>query len=54
MFDLIYGFDPAQPATYPMPQTSEEACRILVQGNRGFAETTDIHRSGKGVFEKSG
>jgi carbonic anhydrase len=50
MFDLIYRFDPAQPATFSVPQTSEEACRILVQGNRDFAEMTDTDRPGKEVF----
>jgi carbonic anhydrase len=45
MFDLIYRFDPAQRATDAMPKTSEEACRILVQGNRDFAEITDTRRA---------
>ena len=46
MFDLIYRFDPEQPATDAMPQTSQEACRILVEGNRDFAENTDTRRTG--------
>jgi carbonic anhydrase len=47
MFELIYRFDPAKATSYRMPQTSEEACELLVQGNRDFAEMTDIHNSGK-------
>lgn len=47
MFELINRFDSATPTSYPMPQTSEEACRLLVQGNRDFAEMTDSHNSGK-------
>ena len=47
MFELIKRFDPARPTSYPMPQTSEEACQLLVQGNRDFAEMTDSHNRGK-------
>ena len=41
MFDLIYRFDPANVEARAMPRSAEEACRILVQGNRDFAEMTD-------------
>jgi carbonic anhydrase len=47
MFDLVYRFDPAKAASYQTPQTSEEACRLLVQGNRNFAEMTDARRTAK-------
>jgi class 3 adenylate cyclase len=46
MFDLIYRFDPAASESRPMPQTWAEACRLLVQGNREFAEMTEVGRSG--------
>lgn len=46
MFEFVYRFDPATAAPHQMPQTSEEACRLLVQGNRDFAEMTDtLHTS---------
>jgi hypothetical protein len=41
MFELVYRFDPAKAASYQAAQTSEQACRLLVQGNREFAEMTD-------------
>jgi len=47
MFELIYRSDPAKATSYRMPQTSEEACQLLVQGNRDFAEMTETHNSGK-------
>jgi carbonic anhydrase len=47
MFELVYRFDPATAAPHQMPQTSEEACRLLVQGNRDFAEMTDTRRTSK-------
>jgi carbonic anhydrase len=47
MFDLVYRFDPAKAASYQTPHTSEEACRLLVQGNRNFAEMTDARRTAK-------
>jgi carbonic anhydrase len=47
MFDLVYRFDPAKAAYYQTPQTSEEACRLLVQGNGNFAEMTDARRTAK-------
>jgi carbonic anhydrase len=47
MFELVYRFDPAKAASYQAPQTSEEACRRLVQGNREFAEMTDASRKVK-------
>jgi carbonic anhydrase len=47
MFELVYRFDPAQAESHKMPQTSEEACRLLVQGNRDFAEMTDISHTDK-------
>jgi len=47
MFELVYRFDPAKAASYQAPQTSEEACRLLVQGNREFAEMTDASRKVK-------
>jgi hypothetical protein len=47
MFDLIYRFDPNNPDVRKPPMTSEEARLLLVQGNRDFAEMTDINRTGK-------
>jgi len=47
MFELVYRFDPAKAASYQAPQTSEEACQLLVQGNREFAEMTDASRKVK-------
>jgi carbonic anhydrase len=41
VFDLIYRFDPANAGVQRAPQSWEEACQILVQGNRDFAEMTD-------------
>jgi carbonic anhydrase len=40
MFELVYRFDDKQAAPRKMPRTAEEACRLLVQGNRDFAEMT--------------
>jgi carbonic anhydrase len=48
MFDLIYRFDPSDPASPRIPKDAEEARQLLVQGNRDFAETRDLFRSGKG------
>ncbi len=47
MFELIYRFDPANPEVRQYPRTGEEARRILVQGNRDFAESTDSRRTDK-------
>jgi carbonic anhydrase len=47
MFELIYRFDPANPEVRQYPRTGEEARRILVQGNRDFAESTDARRTDK-------
>jgi carbonic anhydrase len=47
MFDLIYRFDPAKATSHQMPQTSEDARRLLVQGNRDFAAMTDALQTGK-------
>jgi carbonic anhydrase len=47
MFDLVYRFDPAKAASYRTPRTSDEACRLLVQGNCDFAEMTDLRRTAK-------
>jgi carbonic anhydrase len=47
MFELVYRFDPTQAARRQLPETSEEACRLLVQGNRDFAEMTDARRTDK-------
>lgn len=47
MFELVYRFDPATAASHQMPGTSEEACRLLVQGNRDFAEMTDACHAGR-------
>jgi len=47
MFDLIYRFDPANIETQRTPKTWEEACQLLVQGNRNFAEMTDASDAGK-------
>jgi len=46
MFELVYRFDPANVEWHQMPQSSEEGCRSLVQGNRDFAEMTDTRRAG--------
>lgn len=47
MFELVYRFDPAKTESYQMPRTSEEACRLLVQGNCDFAEMTDTRLTAK-------
>ena len=47
MFDLIYRFDPTITETRRTTQTWEEACQLLVQGNRDFAEMTDASDAGK-------
>ncbi len=47
MFELVYRFDPAKADSYSMPQTPEEACRFLVEGNRDFAEMTDARHTAK-------
>jgi len=47
MFELVYRFDPAKVESHKMPQTSEAACRLLVQGNRDFAEMTDTRHTNK-------
>lgn len=47
MFDLIYRFDPVTADTQRTPQTWKEACELLVQGNRDFAEMTDSSSSQK-------
>src|ERR1700756_3128626 len=44
MFELVYRLDPTGIESRQMPQSWEEACRLLVQGNRDFAELTDIRR----------
>ncbi len=46
MFDLVYRFDPEKADFHKMPESSEEARRSLVQGNRDFAEMTDTRRAG--------
>jgi carbonic anhydrase len=40
MFDLVYRFDPSAETSLRTPQTWQEACQLLVQGNRDFAEMT--------------
>jgi carbonic anhydrase len=47
MFELVYHLDAKQSLPHPIPRTSEEACRLLVQGNRDFAEMTDARYTGK-------
>jgi carbonic anhydrase len=47
MFDLVYRFDPNDSDARKLPVNSEEARLLLVQGNRDFAEMTDIRRTGK-------
>src|SRR6516225_494586 len=47
MFDLIYRFDPTITETRRATQTWEEACQLLVKGNRDFAEMTDASDAGK-------
>jgi carbonic anhydrase len=42
LFDLIYRFDPANVDARPIPRNAEEACQLLIQGNRDFAEMTDV------------
>ena len=42
MFDLVYRFDPSAEITPRTPETWQEACPLLVQGNRDFAEMTSI------------
>jgi len=39
MFDLIYRFQPANPAGRRAPADADEACRSLEEGNRLFAST---------------
>ena len=45
MFDLIYRFDPANVSSQRAPQNWEEARDLLVQGNRDFAEMTDLNNA---------
>jgi carbonic anhydrase len=45
MFDLIYRFDPANADTQRAPQTWQEACQLLVQGNRDFAAMTEANHA---------
>jgi carbonic anhydrase len=47
MFELVYRFDPAQPAPCVAPDSSEQACQLLMKGNRDFAEMTDSCHTGK-------
>jgi len=47
MFELTYRFAPTQAAPHKLPRASEQARRLLVQGNRDFAEMTDAHHAGK-------
>ena len=47
MLELIYRFDPTQAVPHKLPRTSEEARRLLMQGNRDFVEMTDAHHAGK-------
>jgi carbonic anhydrase len=47
MFELIYRFNPADVASAQPPRNAEEACRLLVQGNREFAEIAGAYRGGK-------
>jgi carbonic anhydrase len=47
MFYLVYRFDPAKATSHQMPRTWEDACQLLVQGNRDFAEMTDARHTGK-------
>jgi carbonic anhydrase len=49
MFDIIYRFDPAKTEGLKLPATWEEARDIMVQGNRDFAEMTDINRKDRVV-----
>jgi carbonic anhydrase len=46
MFELVYRFDP-KTVPHQLPRTSQEACRLLIEGNRDFAEMTDSRFSGK-------
>lgn len=41
MFEIVYRFDPTEAAPRRTPQTSDEACRLLVQGNSNFAAMTE-------------
>lgn len=47
MFELIYRFDPNDVEPRVMPGSAEEACRLLVRGNRDFAEMTDAASTDK-------
>jgi carbonic anhydrase len=47
MFDLVYRFDPNNPDVRRLPANAEEARLLLVQGNRDFAEMTDLSRTGR-------
>lgn len=47
MFELIYRFDPASAETQRTPSTWKEACSLLVQGNRDFAEMTDARSAAR-------
>jgi carbonic anhydrase len=46
MFDLVYRFDSTNAESRKMPATSDEARRLLVKGNRDFAEMTDERTTG--------
>jgi carbonic anhydrase len=45
MFDLVYRFDPSDQTTFQPPDNAEETRRLLVRGNRDFAEMTDPGRT---------
>ncbi|HEX8814821.1 MAG TPA: carbonic anhydrase [Terriglobales bacterium] len=47
MFDLIYRFNPTEDKSLQAPRSAHEACRLLVQGNREFAEIAGAYRGGK-------
>jgi carbonic anhydrase len=47
VLEIIYRYDPHNPVNRPSPPNGREACRVLEQGNREFAEVLDpLHASG--------
>ena len=47
MFDLVYRFDPNNLPSLKLPADAEQARLLLIQGNRDFAEMTDVRRTGR-------
>lgn len=46
MFQRVHRFDAAETVRHLRPRTAEEACSLLIQGNRDFAQMTETRHSG--------